>query len=58
MTILPTLRRILRHFRTVRPVVNTYKTAKTDLEKKRAERHRQLAAELGLPWPLHNAGRE
>lgn len=31
--------------------VQTYKTAKTDLERLRDEKHRQLAAELGRPWP-------
>jgi hypothetical protein len=33
--------------------VRTFKTKKTDLERLKDAKHRQLAKELGLPWPLH-----
>lgn len=32
-------------------IVNTFKTKKTDLERIRDDKHRQLASELGKPWP-------
>jgi hypothetical protein len=32
--------------------VRTFKTKKTDLERLQEAKHRQLAKELGLPWPL------
>lgn len=37
--------------RTVAVTVQTFKTAKTDLEKLRDAKHQQLADELGKPWP-------
>ena len=40
------IRRWLSRFLTV----NHYRVHKTDLEKIRAEKHRQLAAELGRDW--------
>lgn len=32
-------------------VIQTFKVKKTDLERLRDAKHRQLAAELGMQWP-------
>jgi hypothetical protein len=34
-------------------VVNTFKVKKTDAEKLREAKHKQLAAEIGWCWPQH-----
>lgn len=43
-------------------VVNTFKTKPTKLEQLKLDKHRQLALELGKPWPptalKGTAGRE
>jgi hypothetical protein len=38
-------------------VVKTYRVEKQDWIKLHFEKHRQLAAELGKPWPGKEAGR-
>ena len=45
---------LLSIFTRPKPVitVQTFKTKKTDLERVREEKHRQLAKELGMPWPI------
>lgn len=51
------LSQALRNWRSAPVVVNTFKTKKTDLERLQDEKHRQLAAELGKPWPPASVGR-